>query len=140
MTTRRSRRPRSGTSDHSNVPERVTLVASVAILVALLGGIAWLQSSDGSARPALDVTPRYGDAYQRHGDWYLPVEVTNSGDQPTDMVRIDLLQSVPGERPEVAELEFAFLAGAEVEQSVVVFEDRPSEANVTVDVQSYTVP
>lgn len=127
-------------SDGSRAPERVTFVVSVVLLAGLLGGIAWLQATSGSERAGIDVVPRFSDAFERHGDWYLPVEITNSGDEATDMVRVDLVRPIEGEQPEVAEVELAFVAGGETEEGVVAFDERPTKDTIEVDVHGYTVP
>jgi len=120
--------------------EVITLAASVLLLVALVGSLIYVELSRGDALAGIEVTPAFEDAFERDGDWYLPVEVTNSGDESTDMVRVDLVRPIPGEQPEVAELEFVFLAGGESMSGVAVFDERPTKDTIEIDEMSYTDP
>ncbi|MCW2973203.1 MAG: hypothetical protein JWN72_1476 [Thermoleophilia bacterium] len=123
------------------LPERVTLAVSIAVLAALLGGLVMLNAQAGSAPAALQVEPDYGGVFRRHGSWYLPVEVTNSGDEATDAVTVALEQETDDpDHPETADLDFAFVAGGETVSGYVAFDAEPTADNVTVDPVSYTNP
>ncbi len=120
--------------------ENVTLGISIALLALLVGLIAWLEVSSSSEPPHLRVTPDFDAVEQAEGDWYLPVTVENTGDEAADSVRVDLVRPVEGEQPEVAELAYTFLAGDEQVSGTAVFDERPTEDTIEIDVHSTTDP
>ena len=124
------------------LPERITLGVSVAVLCVLLAGLVALQVHQGSAAPpAIRVEPDFARLRSDHGQWYLPVEVTNTGDEPTDLVRATLqLDAEPGELPAESELEFTFVAGGETVAGVAIFDDRPTPETLTAGASAYTEP
>lgn len=128
--------------DHARgVPEKVTLAVSIVVLLALLGGLIVLNLEEGSAPAALRVRPDYAGAFHKHGSWYLPVKVTNTGDEPTDAVTVVLEQARDDPaHPETADLDFSFVAGGETVSGVIAFAERPTRDNVTIDPVSYTDP
>jgi uncharacterized protein (TIGR02588 family) len=122
------------------LPERVTLAVSIAIVLAITGGLITLNLRAGSSPAALSVTPDFAAAFERDGSWYLPVEVSNTGDQPTDTVTVALERATGEAEPEVAELDFAFVAGGETVSGWAAFDERPTAATIHVDPVSYTDP
>ncbi|MCW2962251.1 MAG: hypothetical protein JWM90_2638 [Thermoleophilia bacterium] len=123
-------------------PERVTLIVSIVLLIVLFGGLAALHlTRDTPKPPEIEVVPDFDKASQRGDAWYLPVEVTNVGDEPTDTVRVALERpDEDGGEPEVAELDFTFVAGGESVAGVAVFDERPTASTVTIDAISYSEP
>jgi uncharacterized protein (TIGR02588 family) len=135
------RRPSRRSKDRDRgTPERITLAIAILLLASFVGALTYLQLTAGSAAAGLHVRAEFDRAFERDGDWYLPVTVVNSGDEPTDAVLVALEREDDGEQPEVAELEFAFLAGGEEVSGRAVFDARPTRENTTVDVMSYTDP
>jgi uncharacterized protein (TIGR02588 family) len=122
------------------LPERVTLGISVAVVIAMLGTLTALNLQAGSSPAALRVTPDFAAAFEKDGSWYLPVEVTNTGDQPTDTVTVALERATGAADPEVAELDFTFVAGGETVSGWAAFDERPTAATTHVDPVSYTDP
>lgn len=122
------------------LPERVTLAVSILIVAAIMGALVTLTLRAGSAPASLHVQPDFHGAFQKHGSWYLPVEVTNTGDEPTDMVTVALDRATGDGDPEVAELQFSFVAGGETVSGWAAFDERPTPETIHVDPVSYTDP
>lgn len=121
--------------------ERVTMAAAVLVVGLLLFGIVWIDTTQGTARPRIEVSPRLSDAYEDAGTWYLPVVVTNVGDEAVDMLRVDVVrESEDGSAPEVSDLEYTFVAAGERVRGVVAFDEEPAADAVRVDVVSVTEP
>jgi uncharacterized protein (TIGR02588 family) len=132
-----SRRPGQG---ERTMAEVVTLLISILLLTAIVGGLVYVELQAGNAKAGLKVTPKFDKVYERAGAWYLPVDIENNGDLPTDAVRVDLVRPIEGEEPEIAELEFTFIAGGETVSGVAIFDQEPTKDSVEVDEISYTEP
>ena len=137
MSKRSSRR--AGNKD-ATTAEHVTQAISALLLLMLLGGIAFLELRRGDEPARIVVTPDYAAAEQDEGAWYLPVTIRNVGDRATDVLRVDVVRPVEGEEPEVAEFDFAFVAGGEEVQAIAVFDEEPTADTIEVDVVSVTEP
>ena len=131
---------RRGRSDAQRRAERVTRAISAGLLVGLVALILGIELTQGDSRPRIDAQPHFSRMYENGGAWYLPVTVSNEGHEATDTVRVDLVRPIDGEPPEVAELEFTFLAGNESAKGIAVFDERPTTDSIEVDVQSTTAP
>ena len=120
--------------------EVVTLCVSSALLLALVGALAWLELTQGDEPPRVRTKLHFDQASERDGDWYLPVTITNTGDESTDVLRVAIERPIPGEQPEVADLDFAFVAGSEQVRGIAVFDEEPTPDTIEVDVVSITEP
>ena len=120
--------------------ELVTLAISICLLGGLVGGLVWLELSRGDTPVQVQVKPDYKGAYEYHGDWYLPVTVTNTGDAPTDMLTVALERPIEGEQPETSELQWQFVAGGASVDGTATFDERPTPDTIEVDVISSTDP
>lgn len=135
----RSQSRRHGKEDPTRA-EHVTLGISVLLLVVLVGGLVLLDVRRGDARPRISAKPHFDAAYEHEGNWYLPVTITNDGDHATGSIRVDLVRPVPGDVPEVAELQFAFVASGDEVKGLAAFDEQPTEDTIEVDVVSVTEP
>lgn len=131
---------RRRSNKESTVAERVTLGVSALLLLLLVGGMVVLEARRGDEPPRVVVTPHFDRASEHDGDWYLPVTIGNDGDRATDQLRVELVRPVPGEEPETAELEYAFVDGGEEVEGIAVFDERPSKETIEVDVLAVTEP
>lgn len=136
----------SGSSSSRNkagrraTPERVTLGVAVLLLASLLITLVYQKVQRGDSPAAMSIDAGFSAAFEREGQWYLPVRVMNIGDEPTDTVRVEVEQQVAGAEPEVSELEFAFVSGGEEVSGWAVLDAEPSRENVTASVVSITDP
>jgi uncharacterized protein (TIGR02588 family) len=122
------------------VAEWTTLGVSVAILAALFAAITWLWLEGDSEPTTVEVTPVL-DAVRQEGDaWYLPVEVTNHGDNTAEDVIVEVQLASGGAEPETAEITFTFLANEETVRGTVVFTSDPTSGDLTVRPVSFKEP
>jgi uncharacterized protein (TIGR02588 family) len=120
--------------------EMITLAISLLLLLGLVGGLVWLELQRGDEPAHVQVLPEFSKVEQHEGAWYLPVTIRNDGDRATDVLRVDLVRPIPGEDPEIAELEYAFVAGDEEVEGMAVFDERPTRDTIEIDVVSVTEP
>ncbi len=120
--------------------EIVTLVISVLVLIALVGGLVWLDVNGGDDPARITTDLRVEDAYEHAGSWYLPVTITNEGDRATEQLQVDIVRPIEGEQPETSTLEYTFVAGGERVEGTAVFDEEPTEDTIEVDVLSITEP
>lgn len=121
--------------------ERITLLVALVIVAAMICLIVVARVRGGDDPASIRTTASWEAVVERDGTWYLPVEVRNAGDRPTDVVRVDVvLETDDPAHPERADLDFAFLSGGEAATATVAFDERPTRDNVTFDVVSITDP
>jgi uncharacterized protein (TIGR02588 family) len=76
-----------------------------------------------------------------HGDsWYLPVTIANVGDRSTDLLRVVVARTSPGDIPEESELEYEFVAGHEHVKGIAVFTAPPTPDTVEANASAITLP
>lgn len=126
--------------DEQTPAELVTLAISIVLLVTLVGGLVWLDVRGGDARARISTDLRFSEAYESGGDWYLPVWITNEGDRATDVLEVDIVRPIEGEQPETSTLAYAFVAGGERVKGTAVFDEKPTEDTIEVDVLGITEP
>lgn len=131
---------RHGHDDSRTRAELVTLVVSIALLVGLVSGVAWLEVGHSDRLTRIDAEPRVEDAYEHGGRWYLPVSIRNVGDRTTDQLVVSVELTTPGKEPEVVDLEFEFVAGGERVAGTAVFGSEPTESNVEAHATAITEP
>ena len=120
--------------------ELVTLAISLLVLLALVGGIVWLDLRGGDDPARITTDLQFTDAYEHDGDWYLPVTITNEGDRAADVLQVDIVRPIEGEQPETSTLEYAFVAGGEQVAGTAVFDEEPTPDTIEVDVLTITEP
>lgn len=120
--------------------EKITTIISVLLIAALAGAILYEGYATGQSEPAtLEVTVLSDQIEQRGGDFYVPVEITNDGDQTVEevVVNIELLdgESVVDE----AETVIATLGESETITAVLVVADDPAGLTIEAGVVTYQV-
>lgn len=133
------RAPRSERQGRSPA-EWTTLLVSLAILLGIAGLVTYLYAVDGNEKPVIVIEPQFAELRQAGDAYYLPVQVTNTGDETAADVRIvGELPTGSGE-PETSELEFTFLAGRETADGTMVFSRAPTEAELRILPVSFQDP
>jgi uncharacterized protein (TIGR02588 family) len=127
-------------NDERTKAELVTLAISIVLLVALVGGLFWLDLRGGDEPARISTDLHFSDAYQHDGAWYLPVTITNDGDRATDQLQVDIVRPIAGEQPETSSLEYTFVAGGEQVEGTAVFDEEPTPDTIEVDVLAITEP
>lgn len=134
------RTSRRHANDDQTRAEVVTLVISVLVLAALVGGLVWLDVRGGDDPARISTDLHFDDTYRDGDAWYLPVTIRNTGDRAADQLLVDIVRPVEGEQPETSTLEFTFVAGGERVRGTAVFDEEPTADTIDVDVQAITEP
>jgi uncharacterized protein (TIGR02588 family) len=123
------RRPRTAA-------ERLTLAVGAALIAAVVALVVVLDLTDGNRPPVVVATPLVADLRQDGGRYYLPLEVTNRGDDAAEdvVVRADLVRDGA---TETAEFTIDVLAGGETTEATVVFGQDPTAGTLAAGVVSF---
>ncbi len=127
--------------DHGrSAVEWVTFAVSAAILLALIGLVIVQQGGRGDQPASIEVQPQL-QAVRRVGEsYYLPVAVTNQGDQTAGDVRVEVsLVDGQGGR-ESSQFQIDFLAGGATRLGTAVFRGDPARGTVRAAVVSFVHP
>ncbi|MGN6696363.1 MAG: TIGR02588 family protein [Aquihabitans sp.] len=117
--------------------EWVTFAVSAAILLVVVGLVAvQLRSEQSDAAPEAH---RVGPVRVEGGQHFVEVAVTNTGDATAANVQVNASLVIDGETTE-GDQTIDFLAGHETEDLVFVFDDAPSDGELTVAVTGFAVP
>ena len=116
--------------------EIATLVMSIAVVAALIGGVVVVQLARGERPPVLDATASVEATRAEGGRFYLPVEIENSGDQAAAAVIVVVVQGV-GDRETEHEVVIDYLPGHGRATATVVLSEDPRRAGVRVEVRSF---
>lgn len=119
-----------------DVAEIVTLVLSIAVLAALVGGVLYVQLARGDALPAIEARALLEEVRAEGGRYYLPVEIENTGDQAAEDVLVIVIQGV-GEEEVEHELLIDYLAGNGTADATAVLAEDPRSAEVTIEVRTF---
>ena len=119
-------------SRQRSLPEVVTYAVSLAVLVLLVGGLGYVWMSGSNASPSLEVEPRLAEIEQRHDAYYLPIAVTNQGDQSAQEVAVEV---TVGE--ETRSFTIGLVPGSATRIGTVVFSENPADGEVTTKVVSF---
>ncbi len=129
-----------GTSGRSTA-EWMTLCISVAILLIVIGLVSYQHLLGGSQSAALEVRPQLQQVRQEGDAYYLPVEVSNTGDKTAEGVQVEVPLNLDGGQEEASsQLRITFLAGHETSRGIVVSGQDPLAGTLTTEVVSYLQP
>lgn len=129
----------SASSDQAGrtAAEWVTFAVSSLVLVVVAAlVVVQLRSEETDAAPEAH---RVGVVRVVDGQHFVEVAVTNTGDQTAANVQVNASLVIDGETTE-GDQTVDFLAGHETEDLVFVFDDPPSDGELTVSVTGYAVP
>ena len=110
--------------------EWVTLGISLTIVLSLVGLITYEYFGRGNRPAVIEVRPWLESLRQEAGAYYLPVEITNEGDQTAAGVWVELTLTAADDSQESARIHVEFLAGGATEEGVVVFRQNPAEGRL----------
>jgi uncharacterized protein (TIGR02588 family) len=116
--------------------EWITLLISALLIAAVVVAVGYFTLTRGDLPPTFRAEPQLTDTRTASGQFYLPVSVTNSGDEPAQEVRVRVeLQS--GETTETATFTLELLAPGASEEGVAVFAHDPADGEVRAVVESF---
>ena len=119
------------------VAEWVTFAVSAAIVLAVV--VLLGTGLFGTEDPAAPVARPQGEVREVAGRWFVPVDVTNHGDQTAASVQV-LAELTVGDSVVETEQVVDFLAGSETAQVVFSFDEDPQQGELEVRVGGYTEP
>ena len=124
----------------STTAERITLVASIIVLVSILSVAVWSNVRTGEAPPDIVVEVDMENVREMDAGFYVPIEITNNGGTTAeDLVVSGELDLGEGD-PETADVTIAFLAGGETEAAEMVFSAHPEDGEFTISPTSFLKP
>jgi uncharacterized protein (TIGR02588 family) len=116
--------------------EWITLLFSGLLIAAVVVAVGYFEFSRGDAPPTFEVEPESVETRAGSGHYYLPVTVTNIGDEPAQDVRVRV-ELHTGETTETAVFTLDLLAPGASEEGVAVFTHDPSAGEVRAVVESF---
>lgn len=119
-----------------DVPEVITLILSIGIVAALVGGVAFVQLSSGDRPPVISAGASLDEVRRVAGGFLLEVEVRNDGDRAAEAIRLVVVQEAEGRTTE-HEIVIDFLSGGGVARATVVLRSDPHRSTVRVEIRSY---
>lgn len=117
--------------------EWVTFGVSCAVLLVIVALVA--VQLVGDHEEAAPEAHRVGPVRVVGGQHFVEVAVTNHGDATAANVQVSASLVIAGETTE-GDQSVDFLAGHETEDLVFVFDDAPSDGELTIAVTGYGVP
>lgn len=120
--------------------EWTTLAVSIALILGLVGLVTYLYISGDNRPPIVEAIPLIEEVRQEGNAYYVPIEVTNRGDQTAEEVQVQAALSNPEGQQETAQFTIPFLAGGETTTGTAVFSEDPSAGELTVGAVSYRRP
>jgi uncharacterized protein (TIGR02588 family) len=123
-----------------SLAEWITLSLSIAILLALAGLVTYEQVTSGEEPALIEVQPRLDDMRREQEAYYLPVTVTNQGDDTAEAVQVRLALILPDGQRSIGQFQVDFLAGGASEEATVVFPVDPAGGTLAVESISFLNP
>ncbi len=123
---------------NKNGLEWAVFAVSLAVVLGTAGFLAYDMVRSGNAPPSLSV--ELGAPRRQGGEWAVPVTVSNQGDETAEGARIEVTLSVPGEPPERAHFEIAFVPADSRRQGFVTFAGDPARGRLSGRVVGFETP
>ena len=120
-----------------SIPEWVTFGVSAFGLAAVVATLTVLAFREDA--PAAPTVGRIAEANEVDGQFLVPVDVVNRGDEAAASVQVTA-ELVIGSEIATGDLSIDFLGGGETEELVFVFRDDPTQGELTVEVVGFAQP
>ncbi|HVS00074.1 MAG TPA: hypothetical protein VMW27_25835 [Thermoanaerobaculia bacterium] len=118
--------------------EWVVFSVSLVLVAGTIGFLAYDAVRGGLTPPDVVVEP--GRPERRGALWAVPVRVRNAGDETAEGVRVEVTLETPGEEPEVADFEVAFVPRRSSREGWVLFARDPAGGRLTGRAVGYEKP
>lgn len=128
-----------GEKQERTTAEWVSLFVSLALVLALVGGLVYQIFARGSRPPIIEVKPLMEEVRQEGDSYYLSLDITNNGDRTAENVEVMLSLDTGEGDPETMQFQVQFLDGGETENQTVIFRNNPTEGELT-HTASFHVP
>ena len=126
-----------------SLPETVTLTLSVAIVLGLMGYLAWHGLTIQNRRPPMVVARVLRDrAVKQVGRdrWTVPVEVRSACDTPLQEIQVTVEAVGRDGKTDETEITVGYLPERGSETTLVVLEQEPSNSNPQATIRSFRLP
>ena len=122
---------------HGHSPaEWITLLISGLLIAAVVVAVGYFELTGGDLPPTFQTEAQKAETRSGSDQFYLPVTVTNTGDEAAQEVRVRVeLQT--GENTETAVFTLELVAPGASDQGVAVFTHDPSAGEVRAVVESF---
>lgn len=117
--------------------EWLTFGTATSILLSIIGLVTYTGVKDNQQPPLVSVTTKA--SYSSDGQYYVPFEITNNGDETAEAVQI-LAELKIGNQIEEGEQQIDFLSSKEKEEGAFIFSKNPSQGELKIRVASYKLP
>ncbi|MDQ2655551.1 MAG: hypothetical protein M3Z20_21180 [Chloroflexota bacterium] len=122
---------------HGHSPaEWITLLISSLLIAAVVVAVGYFQFTRGDLPPTFQAELQSAETRTGSDQFYVPVTVTNIGDEPAQDVRVRV-ELHAGETTETAVFTLEILAPGASEEGVAVFAHDPSQGEVRAVVESF---
>lgn len=122
--------------DVRTLAEWVTLLGSLAILLAAFAAVAYLYVNDDDLPITIRAEANLEDVRESNGTYFVPVTAFNEGDSAASNVQIQADLTM-GDQVESSGFSILTLSGNDSETGVIAFTRDPREAEFVVRVASY---
>jgi uncharacterized protein (TIGR02588 family) len=126
-----------------SIAEWVTFGISLAILLGLVGLVLYLALTKGDKPINLEAKPQLEMVRQTGDNFYLPVEISNLGDETAEEVEVEVILTAEGDgggKEETRQFTIQFLPRRATEEGYVIFQTDPRKGNIKVVIHSYIDP
>jgi uncharacterized protein (TIGR02588 family) len=120
--------------------EQVSFGIAALIVLTLLGGICYLWWIKREPAPANPVIARPESMQQLSGQFHVPFELTNQGDDTAESVQVIAELRIDDEVVETGEQQIDFLSSHETEAGTFIFTQDPRRGKLVIRVASYKEP
>ncbi len=112
--------------------EWITLGISAAIILSLIGLITWLYFRETSNQVLLEVHPQMEAVFTQNGQYYLPVKLSNVGDETAANLWVALKLTGSQGQTETAEINLNFIPAHGYHQADVAFTQDPRQGQLDI--------
>lgn len=122
-----------------SLAEWISFTIALVVLSFVVGLVFYSWATIQDSPPVLAVKTE-SDIRQVEGQFYLPIEVTNSGGGTVESLEVVAELSIDGEVVETGQIQIDFLSAGEIGLGAFIFSHNPSRGELSVRVVSYKLP
>jgi uncharacterized protein (TIGR02588 family) len=123
-----------------SLAEQVSFGIASLILATLIGFIAYLGLGKREQSPPNPVITQTQPVQQLSGQFHVPFELTNRGDETAESVQVVAELRLKGEVVETGEQQIDFLSSHETESATFIFTQDPRQGELIIRVASFKRP
>ena len=116
--------------------EWITFLMSGLLIAAVVAAVGYFAPTRGDLPPTFQAAPQSAETRPGSAQFYVPVTVTNTGDEPAQQVRVRV-EVQTNETTETAVFTLDLLAPGASDEGVAVFTHDPSAGDLRAVVESF---